>query len=244
MLNREQLIAYLLHQMPDEERAAIAEQWANDPELHKDLRTAEAELLDSYARGELDTWQRSRVEACLLTTEEQRRKLEFAQGLAAVINQGRRRAPSWIVIAASIGVLALLAASIWLARENGRLRATIAGMQRSARPIPGNFLAAAVPPGIVRGVAHQNEVKILPGINMLRLDLELEDRGNEQAYSVVVSAAGLNVWSESPIPPELRGLAWVVPVWIPAGVLVPGVYSASLETRGGRVQVYQFTIVR
>ncbi len=51
MVNRDQLIAYLLHQMAEDEREAFSERCFLEPGLREDLQMAEADLLDAYARG-------------------------------------------------------------------------------------------------------------------------------------------------------------------------------------------------
>jgi len=66
MVTRDDLIAYLLHRMPEEARASLAEQWLADPALHEQLRMAEAELLDAYARGEAAPEDRQAIETWLL----------------------------------------------------------------------------------------------------------------------------------------------------------------------------------
>jgi hypothetical protein len=85
MVDRGQLIRYLLHQMPEEERAALAEQWFTAPEFHEELEQTEAELLDAYVRGELAVEERRQVEAYLLGSESQRSKLVFARALRVAL---------------------------------------------------------------------------------------------------------------------------------------------------------------
>jgi hypothetical protein len=88
MVNRDQLIAYLLHQIPEHEREAFSERWFTDAELCEELRMAEADLLDTYARGKASGEQRALIERWLLGSSTQEQKLDFARALAAALPQG------------------------------------------------------------------------------------------------------------------------------------------------------------
>src|SRR5690242_4232100 len=85
MVTRDDLIGYLLHRLPEEARAALAEQWLADPELHEQLRMAEAELLDAYARDQAPPDDRRAIEIYLLASDSQREKLAFAEALRAAL---------------------------------------------------------------------------------------------------------------------------------------------------------------
>ena len=85
MVNRDQVIAYLLHQMAEDEREVFSERCFVEPGLREDLQMAEADLLDAYARGKAKGEDRKQIERWLLGSSVQRQKLDFAQALATVL---------------------------------------------------------------------------------------------------------------------------------------------------------------
>lgn len=79
--------------MPEEERAALAEQWFTAPDLYEVFQLAEAELLDAYVRGELAADDRRQVEEYLLASRSQHSKLAFAHALRSALPARSRAFP-------------------------------------------------------------------------------------------------------------------------------------------------------
>ncbi|HEY7387391.1 MAG TPA: hypothetical protein VH640_02705 [Bryobacteraceae bacterium] len=245
MVDRDQLIRYLLHQMPEEERAALAEQWFTGPELQDGLELAEAELLDAYVRGELAVEQRRRVEDYLLGSESQRSKLAFAHALrAALPDKSHGRRTRWFGLAAAAVMIALAGTTIWYARRVEQVSALLerADAGRQFRPLPSAVYALRVSPDSLRGAGAQNQLKLPKTAQILRLDFEFEPADQAPNYSVVVSHAGQTVWSEQGIRSAPRGPAFVVPVWIPANVFATGAYSVELSADGKVLAYYAFSL--
>src|SRR5579875_856711 len=252
MVDRAQLIAYLLHEMPEEERADLAEQWFTGPELQEALQAAEAELLDGYARGELAPEQRRRVEEFLLGSQTQRDKLAFAlafrDALAPPLTARSRR---WFGMAAAVVIAALAASTIWYARRAAHLSSLLeqAAAGRASQPLPGGIYEFAVSPDSSRGAAEQNRLKLPQGAEMLRFDFTFEQAEQAPEYSALLSHAGRTVWSEQGIrgfQPTAssggRGQANVVPVWVPAKLLENGSYDLELRAGGRLLAYYSFRI--
>ena len=51
MVNRDPVIAYLLHEMAEDEREAFGERWFVEPKLREDLQLAEADLNPIFVRA-------------------------------------------------------------------------------------------------------------------------------------------------------------------------------------------------
>lgn len=141
----EPLVAFLLGEMPAEQRAHIEDRLVGDDPLFDELRAVEDDLIDAYVRDELPPERRRRFEDRLLVTPEQRARVEFARTLRQVIDHhqtssGRsgvlplwRSLVSWesrvprVVVAATISALLLGAA--WLTLENFGLRDQLAEVE-------------------------------------------------------------------------------------------------------------------
>ena len=88
-MNRDDLIAYLLHKLPESERDAFEDRWVEDPSLYQQLRDAEAELLDAYAKNSLSPADRERVAKYLLDSSVQRGKLLFCSNADRCLSGSR-----------------------------------------------------------------------------------------------------------------------------------------------------------
>jgi hypothetical protein len=244
-MSRDDLNAYLLHTMPEDERAALAERWMTDPDLYGQLCASEADLLDAYVRNQVSPGERALIEQHLLGSDSQRRKLAFAAALRTALPAAERRWPAWVLPAVAAAMVALVAAAGWFGQQNHRLRREVAGLRAQPLPPPaGNVYATSLPLNGVRGAADERRVTIPTGAEMVRLDLELEPGDESATYSATISALSTGdgiVWREEPVRPIPRGTAFVAPVWIPATVLVPGRYEVALTTGGKAIAYYPFT---
>jgi hypothetical protein len=70
---------YLLGQSGDDERRALEQRLMIDPQHLDDLTRAEEQLIDEYARGELDALEKESFESLFLNVPERREKIAFAQ---------------------------------------------------------------------------------------------------------------------------------------------------------------------
>jgi hypothetical protein len=242
MVNRDSLIDYLLHEMPESERLDFAERWFPDPDLSQQLETAEAELFDAYVRGELPRRQRKRVERYLLDSDVQGRKLAFAAALHGVLPSRRRSVPwLWVAAAAMFAILAGMAS--WTVRQNLEMRQQIAKLEQVARPIAGGVYTASLASSL-RGSSAGSPLVLPKDADMLRLDLEVAEAESHQAYAVTLSASGRVVWREEPLAAKAGGPASFVRFWIPARVLGPGTYTVALESGGSPVAYFSLRIIR
>lgn len=244
MVNRDPVIQYLLHEMPEAERAAFAERLFTEPELYERVQMAEAELLDAYVRHQVSRRERGRIEQYLLNSEGQRRKLAFAAALDAALPHPKRMHLPWAAIAAAAALVLMAGASLWLGFQNRNLRREVSRLENAAPPEPGAVFTVSLPADTLRGTSAANTVRLPAGASMLRLDLELRPGDQRYVYTATVSAGGQRLWTEGPLQAESRGTALLAPVWIPAGVLSSGEHTVQLEAAGNPVAYYRFTVVR
>ncbi len=242
---RDQMIAYLLNEMPESDREAFVERWFTDPELYQQLRMTEAALLDDYIRGTLSDRRRGQVEEFLLGTESQRRKLGFAAALRAAIPESQSFRIRWRPLNGALAALLLAAAglAIWLGIQNRRLRVDVARIQSSAAASQHGVYTLDIASDTFRGSSSRATAQLSPSVDILRLELELRPGDENRSYSASVSAGGRAVWSEGPILPEAVGSTHAARVWIPTSVLAPGDYSVSLESGGSPVAYYSFSLL-
>lgn len=246
MVNREQLIAYLLHQMPESDRDTMAERWFTEPDVREVLRAVEAELLDGYARGTIAPEQRKQVEQWLLASPEQREKLDFARALATTFpNASHRRAP-WTALAAAAAVI-LLAALAFLTVRNRQLEAAIAALRSQSRavqvePFSGGVYAVYFPGGALRSGAG-NSLRVPRGAAVVHLQLGLEE-SRRPFDAAVVSVAGHDLWRQQPVMVEGTGEAARASLWIPAALLMTGDYTVKLESGSSPATYFTFRVER
>jgi hypothetical protein len=238
------LIAYLLHELPEDQRAALEDRWAADVELHEQIRMAEAELLDAYARGELSAAERKKVEACLLASESQREKLAFARSLAGAFPSAKRLRVSWRALAAAAAIVLMTGVTAWLGYQNTNLRREVARLAGNVAVTPStaSVYSALLSADRVRGSRSGRRIAIPAGAEAVRLELELEPGDEMRIDSASVSAAGRVVWSQRPVRIERVGSGYVAQVWIPAAVLGAGSYELQLSVGSAVVEYYTFAI--
>ncbi|MFZ0301949.1 MAG: hypothetical protein WAL75_04660 [Terracidiphilus sp.] len=126
---RELLLAYLLDELPADERACADQQMLVDDDYSAMLKEAEYDLLDAYAAGELTGVERDRVYRALVSGKEQDGKTEAAAALqrklagaqeagrnpAKAVEMRRRRA--WLMPFTVMAAAVVLAAGLTVSLE-------------------------------------------------------------------------------------------------------------------------------
>jgi len=239
---------YLLGLSGDEERSAVQERLSQDDDYFDRIRAVECELLDRYSRGEMTVSERELMESSLLASDEGRRMLDFARGLAAVQKRNGKRRPPYLLIAAAIVVTTAIGLLITLRKDHNTAgtRSTpaisVPQAQPSAAPVVFSILLT---PGATRGSGDIKRLTIPPGTDVLQLQLDLEGDRHPAYAATLKTTSGTQVWEQTGLSPQSDGS---VLCRVPAGVFKPGSYELALAATSGRspevVAYYYFQVFR
>jgi hypothetical protein len=140
---------YLLGKLSEEEQVQVEDRAFSDPEYLVAVEGAEADLIDSYVRGDLQSTDRRIFEGRFLTSPQRRRKVEFAKTLEQVTAELKtsrplvpERPPFWqtlvdlvrgfhpaVSFAGALAVLALIAGTAWLLVHDSDMRSRVAALE-------------------------------------------------------------------------------------------------------------------
>src|ERR1051326_8736660 len=139
------LPTYLLGDLPEEKQVQLEDCAFANASYMEALETAEADLIDSYVRGELPAAGHRLFEQRFLKSPQRRRKVEFTRALAQVADEsraherfvpGRRGILSFLrgwnpplQFAAAVGVMICVAGASWLAVRNAAIRSRVAAFE-------------------------------------------------------------------------------------------------------------------
>ncbi len=156
---------YLLGQLPEPEAERLDELSITDNECAERIRSVEHDLVDAFARGELEGVALEQFRSRYLTTPQRRGAIRFAEALQSLDDHSGRRStsqagrgpttpvretPRWRELLALAAAVILATASVWLVLDNRLLRerATSAELQRDrqVREAEAQRAAATAPP--------------------------------------------------------------------------------------------------
>jgi hypothetical protein len=243
------LRGYLLGSLAPESREAVEKRLFSDDRIFwEHLCLVEEELIDDYARGELDGEESERFERNFLCTDERRAKLEFARALKAHVEQhelaNRRRAwawlrgpvasPAWAVAMAAVLLLAL-PAMVWrFAAAHG----------------PQTEVSAWLSPGLVRDVGGEvKRLPIPPGCQLVRLRLDPGVAEPDGYRATLHEVAGEELWSQSGLRAVSVDGRPAITLTLPCELLPTGDYYVRLRgvLPGGDPEIlgrYDFRVLR
>ena len=155
MINQEQIIQrYLLGELSEVEQAALEEAYFNDRRLFDQVVHAENELVDQYARGLLSPATRESFEKHYLAHPKRRERANFANALAARLDETSQvaavtkpnaeslwnrlflslRGPK-LAWAFSVALLLMTVVAAWFLLETRRLRRDLSAQQQREREL-------------------------------------------------------------------------------------------------------------
>lgn len=85
--NQQKINKFFFGKMAEDERFAFENEFAADYELLEEMRAFEADLIEKYVRGFMDSAEKSEFETNFLNTEKRRNKVEFSRRLIAELRQ-------------------------------------------------------------------------------------------------------------------------------------------------------------
>jgi hypothetical protein len=147
------LLNYLLGRLPEEEQVRVEDRAFRDADYLGVLEGAEADLIDSYIRGELSQTERRHFERRFLTSPQRRTKVEHARALARVAAESKasqavvpQRLSAWqglvnlmrgwnpaLQFAAGMAVLICISGASWLTMQNTTMRSQVTALEVERR---------------------------------------------------------------------------------------------------------------
>lgn len=85
--NEQKFKKFFFGKMAEDERFAFENEFAADYELLEEMRAFEADLIEKYVRGFMNSVEKSEFETHFLNTEKRRNKVEFSRRLIAELRQ-------------------------------------------------------------------------------------------------------------------------------------------------------------
>jgi hypothetical protein len=224
---QQRMRSFLLGTMPDEARRHLEEEFFESDDVYEDLQDSLNDLLDEYARGELDEQDRRRLEDRLLGSPRNRVKLELSRALAEhekVHTQPARTLPrlSWTI--ASVAA-ACIAVAIWIGIDDLRVRKQLAANTKAVSvALAPEIASVTLQPQLARGTDSAPSVAAPTGKAFVKIELATEEI--YPSYSVEVETADRGrIWTQSALARQTNG---VIDLWLPGELITPGSYEFLL----------------
>jgi hypothetical protein len=251
---------YLLGELPPQETERLDQLGFTDEDFVLRLQLIENDLVDAYARGDLQPPLLERFTSVYLSSPKRRDKVKFAQALFKVVPAMQPKRAGWQSLftiptfgwqtALAMATLLLLVTTSWLALENRRLRAERNALAVARPPVqekqpPEDRLPSIVafnllPP--TRGVAGLQTLAVPPDTDFVSVQAELET-GQYPSYRAELRSLPRKelVWKSASV--KRHGIT------IPAATLQPGTYVLEVfgATAGGTEELlgsYPFRVTQ
>lgn len=231
------LSRYLLHDVSEKEREEIEQSYFRDPETLALLDAVEGDLIDAYVRRELSIAQRARFEKYFLCTRARRERLRMAEALQQHLPRPRLSFPPsrvWIAMAASLALVALLGAWLWMRTAPPAVANRPAPPPPVVTPKAPVTVAVTLVPGLTRAAGAPQKVVLGPGAEQVRIRALVEVEGEWRDLR-----ASLDDWAASNLTMSADRTVTVV---IPAAKLPPGEHVLVLTSGNEPLGDYAFTV--
>jgi hypothetical protein len=134
-----ELIRYLLRELPEDQVEEIEQRYFTNEDSFDELRRVEADLIDSYVAGELESDQRKKFEQLYLSMSEGRKRVQFAEALRAKASElpkpstGFKKWSAAQLLAAVLAIFAI--AGAWMIWELVHLRSENQSAQKKIQQL-------------------------------------------------------------------------------------------------------------
>jgi hypothetical protein len=218
---------YLLGALTLEAREGVeARLFSDDAIFWEHLCLVEDELIDDYVANELQPEDRATFERWFLSTEERRRKVEFARALKAHLEAGASNglrvstriqrqvlSPAWVIAAAV--VLLVVPAVVWQV-----------AVERSRQQEVSVWLSSRV----MRAASGElTRVQIPLAAKLVRFRLELETNEYPSYRATLHEAVGTELWSQQNLAASTIDGRTAVSLTLPSELLAAGDYYVNLD---------------
>lgn len=170
------------------------------------------------------------------------------RALAALI---RGSNPAWR-FAAALALLVCVSAGLWLVFENASLRSRLsvleaqrldletrdrnlqqelsAARSRVERPATPLIATLVLLPGLSRAQTRVEELMLGPGVQMARIEIQLEDRDDHPKFrGQLHTQSGTEILSWNNLARSRGGAGYVLSLDVPASILASGDYELALQ---------------
>ncbi len=232
--------SYLLGQLPDDQAAALEEEYFSDRDFFLKIQAAETALIAEYLDGRLPTPAKHYFESRYLQIPLLRRKVEEVRHQRSVISATRTSVwTSWRVAFAAVPLIIILGLGIWAYRSH-----RAAELVASNQPHPTqSVIAIRISPGSVKGL-DSKPTQFDPPISgsSIKLVLELPGQSSPAQYQVRISNVNsdgrwIPVWnSPEPLVSLGGGDGQALTIKIEGALLQPGDYVVEATSSDGRIR--------
>jgi hypothetical protein len=200
--------------------------FSDDAVFWEHLCLVEDELIDDYVANELQPEDRATFERCFLSTEERRRKIEFARALKAHLEVGASNglrvstriqrqvlSPAWVIAAAM--VLLVVPAVVWqVAVERSRQQEVSVWLSSRVMRVASGELT---------------RVQLPLAAKLVRFHLELETNEYPTYRATLHEAVGTELWSQGNLAASTIDGRTGVSLTLPSELLPAGDYYVNLD---------------
>ncbi|HSD29558.1 MAG TPA: hypothetical protein VLL75_19805 [Vicinamibacteria bacterium] len=218
---------YLLGRLAPDSRESVEKRLFSDDRIFWErLCLLEDELVDQYARGELDGEETASFERDFLCTDERRAKLDLAVALKEYVERraaSRRRAWDWLRVPVASPAWALAAAATLLLAVPA-----VVWQVASARGQRGE-VGAWLSPGLVRDIEGElTRVTLPPECQLVRLRLDPGLSEHPSYRATLHEVAGDELWAQDKLRAVPVDGRTAVTLTLPCDLLPPEDYYVRL----------------
>jgi hypothetical protein len=239
---------YLLGRLTDADAEQVQERLLLDDDFYNEVRLAEDDLLDDWARDQLSSADRADLEERMLASSLIRERANIAAAFVrgsrmATAHPQRSDSPSRAMLLALAACLVLGFSTLWLGARNESLQKQLTSRDHGSPGSPPNVVTLAFRSETVRGASTIPSLTVAPSAEFVRLDLHIDPaEPSSQFAAVLKDRQGALIWRRDALSSVGADARRHVILWLPAAVLTPGRYEVELLAGADPVAFYEFDL--